>query len=131
MAKMEVAERCKMAIDILHKTHDGNDLDPNHLWIVQEAVNGHLNDDGMEVFQEIYDSVQKGYHAPWFHGIENLLRRQSGYVYWKGQVVEHYSAPWCYSPEAKLHAEELARRCRQLESEGKEISTATAIWGWQ
>ncbi|MDD5701381.1 MAG: hypothetical protein PHU23_04945 [Dehalococcoidales bacterium] len=131
MTEISVNESCKMAIDILHKTHDGNDLDPNHLWIVQEAVNGHLNDDGIAVFQEIYESALKGYTPPWFHGIENLLRRQTGYVYWKGILIEHYSAPWCYSPEAKIHAEELARRCRQLENEGKEISTKTVVWDWK
>ncbi len=131
MAEMELDERCKMACKILQDTNDGDDLDPQHLWLVQEAVNGHLNDKGWEAFCELHESVEKGgYKPPWFHGIENLLRRQRGDVYWKGKLVENYDSPWCYSPEGKKQAEELANRCRHLESIGVELNTQNVIWRW-
>lgn len=131
MAKMELSKRCNMACEILRKTNDGDDLDPQHLWLVQEAVNGFLNDQGWEAFQELYDNALKGYKHPWFHGIENLIRRQSGYVYWKGHQVEHYDSPWCWTDDGKKSAEELAARCRHLENIGVEVNTGNAIWHWE
>jgi len=131
MAEMEIHERCEMACDILHKTNDGDDLDPQHLKLVEMAVNGFLNDKGWEAFKELYESVKKGYIAPWFHGIENMRRTEVGYVYWKGKQVEHYDSPWAYSADGKKSAEELAARCRHLESIGVEVSTSTTIWNWE
>ena len=131
MVEMELDKRCRLAIEILQKTHDGDELDPQHLWLVETAVNGGLNDKGWEAFQDLYNSALEGYHPPWFHGIENLIRRQGGYVYWKGQNVEHYDSPWCYSEEGKKAAEELARRCRHLEAIRVEVCTTNAIWHWE
>ena len=37
---------CDKACEILQRTNDGDDLAPNHLWLVQEMVNGHLNERG-------------------------------------------------------------------------------------
>jgi len=131
MAELGLHARCEMSCEILQKTNDGDDLDPQHLWLVQEAVNGHLNDKGWAAFQELYDNVKAGYKPPWFHGIENMLRRQSGYVFWKGKIVEHYDSPWAYSPDGKKHAVELASRCRHLESIGVEVSMRNAVWLWE
>jgi len=131
VAEMKLHERCEMAVKILKKTHDGDILDPQHLWLVQEAVNGSLNDEGWKSFQELYDSTMKGYTPPWFHGIEHLIRRQGGYVYWKDQQVEHYDSPWCWTDDGKKSAEELAARCRHLESIGVAVNTGNAIWHWE
>jgi hypothetical protein len=131
MLEMDVHTRCEMACEILQKTNDGNDLDPRHLKLVEMAVNGSLNDKGYAAFRELFESVKAGYKPPWFHGIENMVRRQTGYVYWKGKAVEHYDSPWAYSPEAKKSAEELADRCRYLESIGVEVNTGNAIWQWE
>jgi len=128
---MELKERCDMACKILQKTNDGDDLSPDHLWLVQEAVNGHLTDPGWDAFKVLYDSAMKGYVHPWFHGIEHLIRRQGGYVYWKGANVEHYDSPWCWTDEGKKAAEELAVRCRHLESIGVAINTGNTIWHWE
>lgn len=32
------------ALEILKKTHDGDDLTPQHLWLVENAVNGFFNE---------------------------------------------------------------------------------------
>ncbi len=50
MAELDVNTRCEMSCEILRKANDGDDLDPRHLWLVQEAVNGHLNDDQQSLF---------------------------------------------------------------------------------
>jgi hypothetical protein len=129
--ELQLKERCEMACTILRKTNDGGDLDPQHLWLVQEAVNGSLTALGWDAFKQLYDSCLKGYKHPWFHDIEHLIRRQGGDVYWKGLHVEHYDSPWCWTEEGKKHAEELAKRCRHLESIGIIVSDSTAIWYWE
>lgn len=116
------------ACEILKKTNDGKGLSPTHLWIVQEAVNGGLNDLGMKEFEALYQSVLVGYKKPWLFGIEHLTCDLDGYIYWKGQHVEHYDRP--ESPEMKSEAEELAERCRWLESRGLEVNVTNAIWKW-
>ena len=122
---------CDKACFILQKTRDGEELDPAHLYLLQEAVNGHLNELGKTEFEKLYKSVQEGYKKPWFHGIEHLTRGHQGYVYWKGQRVEHYSfgiGDW--EREGKA-ATELARRCRLLEERGITPTFDTAVWNWK
>ena len=34
-----IAKTCEEAVEILQKTRDGEDLDPNHLYLTQCAVN--------------------------------------------------------------------------------------------
>lgn len=48
------SNRYDKACQILRNTHDGDDLIEFELWIVQEAVNNHLNDKGWSKFDEIY-----------------------------------------------------------------------------
>lgn len=121
------------AIEILRRTNDGDDLAPEHLGLVELAVNGRLNDAGTLAFEELYRNAIKpeAYTRPWFHGIEHLTRDQQGYVLWKGKQVEHYDSPWCYSEEGKQSAEELARRCRHLESLGEDPDNHKIIWRWE
>lgn len=127
----QVHNTCERAIEILRATHDGDDLDPIHLKIVEMAVNGFLNEDGEKKFDEIYAQCKPGpYVKPWFHGIENLTIDHVGYVYWKGQEVEHYDSPWRWSPAAKKAAEELVSRCKVLEERGIPVNSANAIWNW-
>ena len=82
-----------MAIEILRKTNDGNDLAPEHLKLVEVAANGWLSEAGEVAFHELHRDVENGYKKPWLHGIEHLTRDHEGYVYWKGRRVEHYDSP--------------------------------------
>jgi len=118
-----------MAIVILQNTHDGNDLAPEHLGLLQLAVNRGLNELGEIAFVELYQNVQGGYVRPWFHGIEHLTRDHEGYVYWKGIHVEHYS--YRDKDKEKAAAMELAERCRHLESIGVEVTTGNVIFRWE
>jgi len=121
---------CDKACEILHKTRDGDDLSPPDLYLLQEMVNDRLNEAGKRAFEELYQNVLKGYKPPWFHGIEHLTRDHVGYVLWKGKRVEHYDSPWAYSADAKKNAEEVASRCRILESRGETPTTQNVIWTW-
>jgi hypothetical protein len=100
-AEINLTERCEIAYEILQKTNDGDDLDQIDLKLVELAVNGFLNEAGWEAFRKLNDSVKQGYKPPWFHGIENMLRTQQGYILWKGKLVEHYDSPWAYTPDGK------------------------------
>ena len=127
---------CDKACFILQQTHDGEDLAPEHLSLLQSAVNGWLTETGEVAFDALLASVKAGYSRPWFHGIEHLTIDHVGYVYWKGQNVEHFDfrdwhdKPYAYGPEGKAAAEEVADRCRQLETAGVPVNTTTAIWKW-
>ena len=120
-----------MAIIILEKINDGDDLAPEHLYLVQEAANGHLSEQGEVAFYQLYSSVLEGYKKPWLHGIEHLTIDHEGYVYWKGKQVEHYDFPWAYSEAARAEALEIARRCSILEGKGIEPSAISVVWKWE
>jgi hypothetical protein len=119
------------AIEILHATRDGDDLAPRDLYLIQLAVNDQLNDIGKDAFACLVANVTKpeGYTQPWFWGIEHLTKDHAGYVYWKGQQVEHYSF---YGKAAanreRIAAEELARACRDCEERGLPVKFQNLIF---
>jgi hypothetical protein len=48
-----MSELIEQALEILRATRDGDDLAPQHLKLVEMAVNGFLNDEGKEAFQAL------------------------------------------------------------------------------
>lgn len=50
---------CDKAMQILRATNDGDSLTDGNLWLVQEAVNGHLNNDGIKAFEGLYASLKE------------------------------------------------------------------------
>ena len=120
------------AIVILEKTRDGDELDPKLLGLLELAVNGHLNNVGKDAFEGLYLEVVKGiYKRSWFHGVEHLVIDHEGYVYWKGNKVEHFTLRFAYKDSAKKQAIELGRRCKILEDKGIVPSTGNAVWNWK
>ncbi len=107
------------AIVVLEKTRDGDDLDPKLLGLVELAVNGNLNNMGKDAFEGLYLEVTNGtYKRPWFHGVEHMVIDHEGFVYWKGNKVEHFTLRWAYSDSARKQAVELGRQCKILETKG-------------
>jgi Protein of unknown function (DUF3768) len=51
----------QMAVEILQATNDGDDLISRHLQLLEDAVNGFLDDDGINKFKELYETVRAGY----------------------------------------------------------------------
>lgn len=127
--EIDVKERCDLACQILRATNDGDDLTPEHLKLVELAVNGFLNDKGWEAFKDLHKQVKTGYKKPWFHGIEHLTQDHNGYIRWKEKIVEHYT--FDNYEEEKESAEELGRRCRILESNGIIPTMQDAVWFWE
>lgn len=122
---------CDHAIEILSLTHDGDDLDPTHLKLVEMGVNGVLNDNGVQAFNALLADVRKGYTKPWFHGVEHITRDHDGNVRWKGTAIEHYSGPSIHSEQAAEAVRELARRCLLLEAQGITPTANTVVWQWK
>jgi len=118
------------ACEILRRIRD-DDLSPPQLKLIEDAVNGVLIATRVAQFNDLHDEVISGhYQTPCLHDIEHLTMDVGGYVYWKGQHVEHYSGSWCDSPKGKQQAMELARRCRYLERIDAEINCPNAVWLW-
>lgn len=118
------------AIDILKATRDGEDLDPQHLKLVELAVNGMLSAAGLLLFDELLQQVRKGYVKPWFHGVEHMTRNHDGYVLWKGVAIEHMSSAYAASEQAADDVRDLARRCLLLEGKGVTPTTRAVVWQW-
>ncbi|MFA5186759.1 MAG: hypothetical protein WC551_09805 [Patescibacteria group bacterium] len=127
----DTANACDKAIEILRRTNDGNDLAPVHLHLLQTAVNGWLTEEGEIAFDELYQSVLNGYKTPWFCDIEHLTIDHEGFLYWKNVPVEHYTTRWMTVERINSSAEELAARCRHLESIGVQPNHRTAVWDWE
>ena len=128
---------CEMAIEILQRTHDGDDLDPSDLKLVELAVNGFLNEAGKLAFAELHSNVTKpdDYTRPWFLGIEHVTRDHEGYIYWKGVAVEHFDHDvWTedgWRDRMRADAEKLAARCKILEEIGDKPTLNSAAWRWE
>ena len=107
---------CEKAIAILQRTRDGDDLAPEHLSLVELAVNDMVSEAGQIAFERLYSEVAVGAYAqPCYHSIENLRKDHRGYVYWKGVQVDHFSF-------------DKSVRCRTLEMLGLPVSTANQAW---
>ena len=121
----------EIAIEILENTHDGNDLVPEHLKMVEHAVNGNLNELGEVEFYRLHADVLKGYVKPYLHGVKNLTIDHEGYIYWKSHEIEHFNFSYAYSDRSKPYCLELRRRCEKLEGLNKPINTHTVVWQWE
>lgn len=106
------------ALEILRATSDGDDLDPQHLKLVEMAVNNQLNENGRAAFAELLARVRAGYVKPCLHGVEHITRDHAGYIYWKTHRIEHFSSAYALSPDAAAYARRLAEACQTLEARG-------------
>lgn len=126
-----MSEQTTLALEILERTNDGNDLAPEHLKLLENAVNGFLNRKGIEMFAEVHRQVVSGqYRKPWLHDIEHLTRDHEGYVYWKGHHVEHWNSCLVHSEEGRRQGLELARRCMIIEERGEVPDVGKTVWFW-
>ena len=121
--------RINEAIEILRATHDGEDLDPGDLTLVQSAVNHNLTEEGVRIFDALHQQALSGtYQKPWLFGIEHLTIDHIGNVRWRDHIVEHYTF---FNDESvarlRVEAIELARRCALLEQRQVTPSTAAVL----
>lgn len=110
-----------LCCEILTKTHDGDDLIPEHLKMLENAVNGFLNEKGEIWITNLHERVMKGYVKPWFHAIKNMTQDLEGFIYWKGHQVEHYS--FRNYEEEYISAKELEKMCKLCETKKIKVTT--------
>src|SRR4029077_13482423 len=104
-----------------------NDLSSFDLKMVENCVNGFLNENGISYIRDLHNKViTRRYSIPCFHGVKNFIQDQEGYVYYKGVQVEHYSFD-DYKEEG-LALLELDACCKKLESYGIIPDSITAVW---
>jgi hypothetical protein len=109
--------RINEAIEILRATHDGEDLDPSHLALLQSAVNHNLTEEGVRIFDALHQQAISGtYQKPRLFNIEHLTIDHVGNVRWRDRIVEHYTF---YNDDSvarlRIEAIELANRRTLLE----------------
>lgn len=125
---MEDITLIEKAMSILHYTHDGEDLSPTHLGLLEMAANNQLNEKGIKIFDDLYKQVIDGkYKQPYLQGVEFMTHDHEGYVYFKGHHLEHFSSFYTYTLEAKDYLELLQSRCLFLESKGLDISFGSVM----
>jgi len=76
-------------------------------------------------FDELYQKVLNNDYKEFFHGIENVTQNSEGYVYWKGVPIDEFYH--INKNKEKKSAQDLARRCNQIESKGKKVSALTYL----
>lgn len=117
-------------IEILKSTHDGEDLSPRHLHLLQVMINATQAEIDKEVeaaFEDLHHQVMSGQYdksQQYVYGVKHLTRDHDGYIFWKGQRVEHYSFADFYAGRAA--AQDLAERCEKLESLGLPVNMRTS-----
>ena len=118
------------AISILHATHDGDDLAPCELSLLESAVNGWLTKEGKVAFDDLHRRVESGeYRKPWLFEVEHLTLDHDGYVYWRDKQVEHFTF---YDDAARrslrtFSVKRLGPACRRIEVEGREVTCSSVM----
>lgn len=123
------------AVAILRATQDGDLLDPSDLSLIQDVINqgaDYLSPAGQDYWKKLVTSTASGHYVKrWFCGVENLTRNGEGYVFWKGQRVEHFSYSPAQRDEMMTAARRLAAVCLKIESDGQVPSYTTIDEVWR
>ena len=121
----------EQSIEILRDSRDGEDLDPTHLSLVEAAVNNNLTERGIEAFHQLHAKVTAGqYIKPWLCGVEHVTRDLQGYIYWKGNRIEHFTFSAMDAAHLKAITQRLAERCRHIETLGLPVCGRTYFNDW-
>ena len=121
----------EQSIDILRDSRDGEDLDPAHLSLVEAAVNNNLTERGVQAFRQLHADVIAGkYTKPWLCGVEHVTRDLQGYVYWKGNHIEHFTFSAMDAAHLKAITQRLGEKCRHIEALGLPVCGSTYLNSW-
>jgi hypothetical protein len=137
------------AVAILQATNDGNDLADWQLGLLQSAVNGKLNEQGVQIFDKLHElivqnqeyrftvnkflkeffGIEPSFTSP-FDEVDELTYDSRGCIYWNNEQVETYSDPEAKDSQASLW--ELVDQCRHIEALGlvPTMSNTLFCWDW-
>lgn len=60
--------------------------------------------------------------TPWLHGVQGVTKDAAGYVYWRGNEIEHYSFGRDRERDEETAARQLQRTCLALEANGRAVT---------
>ena len=60
--------------------------------------------------------------TPWLHGVQGVTKDGAGYVYWRGNEIEHYSFGRDRERDEEAAARQLQRTCLALEANGRAVT---------
>lgn len=127
----EAPSLIEKSIEILRDSRDGEDLDPAHLSLVEAAVNNNLTERGVEALRQLHAEVTSGkYIKPWLCGIEHVTRDLQGYIYWKGNRIEHFTFSAMDAAHLKAITQRLAEKCSHIEALGLPVGGRTYFNDW-
>lgn len=128
---VEAPSLIEQSIEILRDSRDGENLDSAHLSLVEAAVNNNLTERGVEAFRQLHAEVTSGkYIKPWLCGVEHVTRDLQGYIYWKGNRIEHFTFSAMDAAHLKAITQRLAERCRHIEALGLPVCGRTYFNDW-
>lgn len=120
------------SIEILQATNDGNKLAPRHLYLLQEGINGNLSEEGVEALLQLHKEVciDKTYDPlkVYYFGVEHMTRDHTGYIYFKGHHIDHFSYGRGRGEEEKAALVRAQKICLLLEKKGHPIDSSTYCW---
>lgn len=120
------------AIQVLRLSVDGSQLAPLHLKLIELAVNGRLDEEGIAEMAMLHRDVVEGRYSAnrvWLCGVDHVTRDHAGYVSYKGRQLEHFSHS---SAEGmRQAAEQLALICQRLERMGRPINQVEYHASWR
>jgi hypothetical protein len=124
------AYHSETAIDILTRTSDGDDLAPTRSEVARKRRQRTPHRKGKIAFADLNKRVVNGYVRLWFRGVEHVTIDHEGYIYWRGNHVEHYCIRLMTAERQQSETEGLARRCLIVEGRGLAVSSTNLIWHW-
>ena len=123
-----------LSIEILSKSNDGNELSPNHLALIQNAVNNNINGKGTRLLLKIHEQIIKGTYKKeidYIFGVKHMTQGQEGSMFYKGITVEHFDHNfWCekgWKKDMKKATIQLKKDCQKLEKKGIEINFSNLL----
>jgi len=120
-------DQLDICLEILAATHDGEDLSPHHLQLVEWGANNWLDELERNELKLLADDVRLGYEKPWLHGIKNVTIDNDGTVLWRETPIDQYDLSWAFTSEAATTAQRLAKECERVEAAGQEVSFVTVF----
>lgn len=125
MNKKSVKE---MVLEVLEQTNDGEDLLPEDLSLVMSSIHSDKEDPSAELCN-LHTAVFDGTYAnTCWYVVEPFTIDHEGYVYYKNQMVEHFSEPNTVSSHVEIH--KLKQRCEYLEENNLTVSLTNAVLIW-
>ena len=115
--------------EIMSLTNNGRDLDFQNLKRLNVYFDGYKTEFPKEEevhYAELLGKARNGvFNTPWFHGVENMTMDSQGYIYWRGNHIDHYSFDDLLAERESLL--DLEKQCLILESKGFDVDARNVL----